>query len=258
MRNPIAHALLRTMKLKAKGLAPDELAYRVLPSFLLELITKYLRVTCVGLEKIPKKGPVIVIANHSGFMGFDALMIVHQIHGKLKRLPRIIAHKMWFIRPEISVPARKMGLVPATMDNGFKILERGQCLLLFPEGEEGNFKPSSQAYKLRRFRRGFVRLALRTGAPIIPSFVIGAEESNINLSQIRWAKHVIGIIVPVPLNVIPLPARWHIEFLDPIYLPKDPEKAEDIEYVTKLSREIRHQLQKQLHQHLKERKTIFL
>ncbi len=258
LRNPIAHAVMRTLKLRSKGLSPEELAYKVLPSFLLELITRYLRVTCTGLEKIPKKGPVIIIANHSGFMGFDALMIVHHVHAKVKRLPRIIAHKMWFIRPEISVPARKMGLVPATIDNGFGILERGQMLLLFPEGEEGNFKPSSKAYKLRRFRRGFVRLALQTGAPIIPSVVIGAEESNINLTQIRWAKHVLGIIIPVPLNVIPLPARWHIEFLDPIYLPKDPKKAQDMEYVTKLSREIRLRLQRQLHKNLKDRKTIFL
>jgi len=258
MRNPIAHALLKTLKLRSKGLTKEDLAYHVLPSFLLEIITRYLRVECVGLEKIPKKGPCIVIANHSGFMGFDALMILHQIHTKVKRLPRIIAHKIWFIRPEISVPARKMGMVPATMGNGGKILEKGQMLLLFPEGEEGNFKPSSQAYKLRRFRRGFVRLALQTGAPIIPSLVIGAEESNINLSQIRWAKQVIGIIIPVPLNIIPLPARWHIEFFDPIYIEKNPEKADDLEYVTKISREVRLKMQKQLHQILKERKAIFL
>ena len=115
-----------------------------------------------------------------------------------------------------------------------------------------------QPYRLRRFKRGFVRLALRTGAPIVPTVVIGAEETHITLSQIRWAKHLIGIIIPIPLNVIPLPAKWTIRFLEPILLEKDPEKAEDIEYVTKLSRQIRRSLQKSLTAELRQRKRVFL
>ncbi|MFM8316202.1 MAG: 1-acyl-sn-glycerol-3-phosphate acyltransferase, partial [Deltaproteobacteria bacterium] len=151
-----------------------------------------------------------------------------------------------------------LGLVPATLDNGLKILEKKQGLILFPEGEEGNFKPTRYRYRLRRFRRGFIRLALQTGAPIVPVAVIGAEETNITLSQIRWAKELLGIIIPVPLNVIPLPAKWHIKFLKPIYLEKNREKANDMEYVTKLSRQIRLRLQRDLHKELKKRDRIFL
>jgi 1-acyl-sn-glycerol-3-phosphate acyltransferase len=258
MRNIFAQTMLKALKLRSEGASREDLAYRVLPSFLLDIITRYLRVDAEGFEHIPKRGPVIVIANHSGYMGFDALMLGHQIFQRTKRLPRIIAHKMWFLRPEIAVPAKKMGMVPATLDNGLKILQKKQMLLLFPEGEEGNFKPTIQAYKLKRFRRGFVRLALKTGAPIVPAVVIGAEETSITLGQIRWAKEILGIIIPVPLNVIPLPARWAIKFGEPIVLEKDPEKAEDIEYVTKLSKHIRTQLQKQLNDELRKRKTIFI
>jgi len=244
--------------LKSTGLSKEDIAYKVLPHFLLEIFTKYLRVQSEGFENVPPKGPVIFIANHSGFMGFDALMIGHQIYLKTKRVPRIIAHKIWFLRPEISVHAKRLGLIPATLDNGLKILKKNQGLILFPEGEEGNFKPTKYRYRLRRFRRGFIRLALQTGAPIVPVAVIGAEETNITLSQIRWAKDLLGIIIPVPLNVIPLPVRWHIKFMEPIYLEKDEEKANDMEYISKLSRQFRARLQKDLHDQLKKRERIFL
>ena len=243
--------------LAVSGLNKQEIAYRALPNFLLELMTRYLRVSCRGIENIPKSGPYIVIANHSGYMGFDALMIGHQIHQAKKSVPRIIAHKLWFLHPEFSVHIKKLGLIPATIENGFKILERGQPLILFPEGEEGNFKPTRLRYRLKRFRRGFIRLALRTGAPIIPSFVIGAEETHITLSQIRWAKELLGVLIPIPLNVIPLPVKWHICFLPPIYIEKQPERADDIPYVTKLSREIRLNLQREIHSALKKREHIF-
>ncbi len=244
--------------LEKRGLTREELAYKVLPLFLLDIIQRYLRVTTKGIEHVPKKGPCIVIANHSGFMGFDALMLSYQIVSLRKRIPKIIAHKLWFLVPEISVAAKKFGFVPATYDNGLTYLRKKDLLLLFPEGEEGNFKPTRYRYRLRRFRRGFVRLALKTGAPIIPSIVIGAEETNITLSQIRWAKELLGIIIPVPLNVVPLPVKWHIQYFPPIHLKKDPEKAEDIEYVTHLSRKIRRDLQAHMNDALRNRRRIFL
>lgn len=252
----IGKALSRV--LKTRNLSKEELAYRVLPGFLLDIVTKYLRVTVEGISNIPKTGPYILIANHSGYMGFDALMVGHQVFKARNVIPKIIAHKMWFIRPEISVHVEKMGLIPATFENGLEILEGGEPLLLFPEGEEGNFKPTAYRYRLRRFRRGFIRLALKTGVPIIPVAVIGAEETHITLSQIRWAKEVIGIIVPVPLNLVPLPAKWKIKVMKPIQFDRNPEKADDMAFVTRLSREVRVKLQKELHAQLKKRHTIFL
>lgn len=256
MRDFLGRAINRA--LEKAGLTREELAYRVLPFFVLELIKRYLRVQTVGTRFIPKSGSCIIVANHSGFMGFDALMLVHQIFHSTRRNPQIIAHKLWFFNPKISVHAEKLGLVPATFENGLCKLEAEEALILFPEGEEGNFKPSRHRYRLRRFRRGFVRLALMTGAPIIPAVVIGAEETNITLGQVKWAKQLFGILIPIPFNVMPLPAKWKIKFLKPIRLEKDPEKATDIQYVTTLSRRIRLHLQQEIHAELRRRDTVFV
>ncbi|MBY0369547.1 acyltransferase family protein [bacterium] len=256
MASLLGRALLKAIE--RTGKTPDELAYRVLPRFILEVLERYLRVTTQGVGNLPRKGPYILIANHSGFMGFDALMLTHQVAKARKKVPHIIAHKLWFFTPEISVHAHRFGLVPATYENGLAILQRGEPLILFPEGEEGNFKPSSKRYHLRRFRRGFMRLALETGVPIVPAVVIGAEETHLTLSQIRAAKPLIGTIIPVPLNVIPLPAKWKIRFLKPIRIEKKPEKAKDQAFVTAQSRKIRLQLQKELSKEVKKRQKVFL
>jgi 1-acyl-sn-glycerol-3-phosphate acyltransferase len=191
-------------------------------------------------------------------MGFDALMLGHQIYRKKRRLPRVIAHKLWFLRKEISVHAAKLGMVPATFENGVKILEQDELLLLFPEGEEGNFKPTRFRYRLRRFRRGFVRLALATGATIVPAVVIGAEETHITLSQLKWAKPLIGIIIPIPFNVFPLPAKWSIRFLEPIRIEKNLERAQDLAYVNSQAKRIRHKLQRGINEELRLRRTVFI
>lgn len=256
MRNIFAEAFDKA--LRTRGLSRQDLAYKVLPSFLLDIIQKYLRVEVDGLENLPQEGPFIVIANHSGFMGFDAVMLGHQLYQHLGRVPRIIAHKLWFLVPEISVHAHKLGLVPATFENGLTILKKNQPLILFPEGEEGNFKPTRYRYRLQRFRRGFVRLALSTGAPVVPAIVVGAEETHITLSQVRWAKEILGIIVPVPLNVIPLPAKWHIRFLPPIHIEKNLELLKDEEHLNKVSQDTRTYLQRALQDDLRNRKTIFV
>src|SRR5690606_11844498 len=117
--------------------------------------------------------------------------------------------------------ARRLGCIEASLNEGVEALRRNQLLLIFPEGEEGSFKPSSEAYRLREFRTGFVRMALLTGAPVVPCLVIGAEETHICLGRLRFrlpgGKKKSSL--PVPLNWLPLPARWRIRFLKPIHFP---------------------------------------
>ncbi|MEK6553885.1 MAG: hypothetical protein AABZ31_01490, partial [Bdellovibrionota bacterium] len=114
----------------------------------------------------------------------------------------------------------------------------------------------SKAYELQEFRRGFVRMALQTGAPIVPTIILGAEETHINLKQIRLTKFLRGSILPLPLNVIPLPVKWKIIFLKPIYLPYKPASARDSKLVHEIAGEIREQVQSAIAKEMKNRQLF--
>ena len=231
---------------------------RGLPHFVVEVRTKYFRIEVEGLEHIPKKGSGLITANHSGYSGFDAFMLCHHIYQNLNRTPRVLTHHFWFLNQTTAIPAQKMGFIEANRKNGLETLQKKKLLVIFPEGEYGNFKPTTKRYELQPFKKGFVRVALETGAPIIPSLVIGAEETHINLAQLKFTKYIRGVVLPLPLNVIHLPARWKIKFLPPIHLEHGPEALEDDRLIRRLTEDIQDYMQIELTKEAKARKFIFL
>ncbi len=238
--------------------APKEvLIYRIMPKFCLEIVRKYFRLEVEGLENIPKKGRALLIPNHSGYSGFDAVIIGNEVHNHLSRIPRILTHRLWFFTKATSIPAQKMGFIEATTQNGLKLLEKNNLVVLFPEGENGNFKPTSHKYRLQEFKRGFVRMALKTRAPIVPVLVIGAEETHINLKKLKFTKYLIGSVLPLPLNIVPLPVKWKIKFLEPIVLPYGPDAVNDAELVHEIADDIRDTMQEVLTKELASRKSVF-
>jgi len=241
-----------------KDLDRDLLLYRVMPRFVLEIIRKYFRLQVEGEENIPKRGRAIVVPNHSGYAGFDAFMLGNEIRNRRARIPRILAHHLWFINKTTAIPLEKMGITEATTNNGLALLKKNNIIILFPEGEYGNFKPIKQRYRLQDFKRGFVRMAILTGSPIIPTVVIGAEETHITLKQLKFTKYLVGTVLPVPLNVIPLPAKWKIKFLKPVHLDYPPSAADDKALVHKISRQIRDLIQFQIDQELRKRSYIYI
>ncbi len=229
----------------------DRLLYRVIPRFLMEIANKYFRVEIEGLEFLPKHGPIIFAPNHSGVTGFDAMILAYEIGKRLKRKPIVLTHHLWFLTQTTAIPAKKLGFVEATYKNGVEALKKKQAIIIFPEGEAGNFKVSSKSYVLQEFRRGFVRLALETKAPIVPTLVIGAEETHINLKSIRLTKYLRGLVIPLPLNIIPLPSKWKIIFMEPISLPFDQTSAKDRELVCDLAMDIQEKMQSRLQKELR-------
>lgn len=236
-----------------KNLDRDTLLYRVLPHLMMEIMRKYFRLEVEGLENIPKKGAAIIAPNHSGYTGFDALLLAHIIHKEIHRIPRVLTHHFWFLTKTTAIPAQKMGFTEATFENGLHELKKNNLILLFPEGEYGNFKPTSQMYQLQEFKRGFVRMALATQSPIVPTLVIGAEETHINLSQLKFTKFLRGTVLPIPLNIIPLPVKWKIKYLPPIRLPYSPTALDDRELVHEITQEIQEQMQEALSEEIQKR-----
>jgi 1-acyl-sn-glycerol-3-phosphate acyltransferase len=141
--------------------------------------------------------------------------------------------------------------------------------MAFPEGAKGTGKPFSERYRLQRFGRGgFVEVALRTGAPIVPVAVVGAEEIYPKLADAQPLARAIGApFVPItptfpwlgPLGLIPLPSRWRIEFCEPVELSEyGPEAAHDQRLLFDISEQVRETIQEKLYENLVKRGSTFL
>ncbi len=236
----------------------ETLLYKLLPHFFLELMKTYFRVQVEGADNLPKRGRALITPNHSGVSGFDAMVLHHEIMRASGRYPRVLTHHLWFLTETTAIPAQRLGFIEATTKNGVRSLLKNQLVVLFPEGESGNFKPSSQAYQLQEFKRGFVRIALQTQSPIIPTLILGAEEAHVNLSRLKLTKFLRGLVLPLPLNLIPLPSKWKIIFLAPIRLPYGAEAADDKELVHELADELQEKMQAALNRELARRGSAFI
>ena len=228
------------------ALSKDELLYKVFPRLFMEILKKYFRLEIEGLENIPKSGAVLIVPNHSGFSGIDALLLSYILQQNTKRIPRVLTHHLWFLTDKTALPAQKLGFIEANYENGVRLLKKNNLVVLFPEGEHGNFKPTSKKYQLQEFKRGFIRMSLATQAQIVPTIVLGAEETHINLKKLKFTKFLRGLVLPLPLNILPLPAKWKIVFLKPISLPFEASKINDSELCRELALEIQEDLQKSI------------
>jgi 1-acyl-sn-glycerol-3-phosphate acyltransferase len=158
--------------------------------------------------------------------------------------------------------------VRASQENGERLLRRGELAGVFPEGVKGVGKPFKNRYQLARFGRGgFVRLALRTGAPIVPCAVIGAEEIHPAIGSLNWLGKPFGLpFLPItpsfpllgPLGMLPLPSKWWLDFADPIDTTAyGPEAADDPILVNRLSEQVRSRIQRMIDSRLARRRSIW-
>lgn len=223
-----------------------------------DILSKYFRLEIEGLEHLPKSGKALITPNHSGFSGLDALLLGYGIYKNSKRIPRILTHKLWFISKFTTQTANRFGFIEASIKNGVQLLSKNNLVVIFPEGESGNFKPSSQKYRLQEFHRGFIRMALTTQSPIVPCLILGAEEANINLKQSYFVRKLFGLKFPMPLNLLPFPSKWKIKFLPPIHLPFLEEATQDPDLIQELAQEIQENMQESISRELAKRKYVYV
>lgn len=220
------------------------------------LFRRYFRVRCSGMEHIPAEGRAVLVANHAGVLPYDALMLMTAFSEELMppRVLRPLIEDLFYHAPFLGPLLYRLGCVRACQENGHALLEEDKPVLVFPEGYQGLGKPFAQRYRLRRFGRGgFIKLALRTRAPIVPVAVVGAEEIHPILGKLSLFSKAFRVpyfpITPTfpalgPLGLLPLPSPWMIRFGEPIVLPHEPEQADDPLLVNRLVEEIRAHVQR--------------
>lgn len=247
-----------------------ELTRDVLVPSLRPLYEKWFRVEVHGIENVPSTGGALIVANHSGTIALDSLMtqVALADHHPEHRELRMLGADLVFALPFIGNLARRAGHTLACNPDAERLLASGELVGVWPEGFKGIGKPYSERYKLQRFGRGgFVSAALRTGAPIIPTSIVGAEEIYPILADAKLLARLLGLpyfpITPTfpwlgPLGAIPLPSKWHIEFGEPIATDVFTEgAADDPMLMFNLTDQVRETIQHTLYKLLMQRRSIF-
>jgi 1-acyl-sn-glycerol-3-phosphate acyltransferase len=235
------------------------------------LYRNYFRVRALGVNRIPAEGPALIVGNHSGTVALDSLMVNHAVtteHAR-KRIIRNMAADLVYQLPVVGPLARKTGNAVACEEDALELLRRGELLGVYPEGYKGVGKGWSERYRLQRFGRGgFVEIALKARAPIVPVAVVGAEETYPMIANAKLLARALRFpyfpVTPTfpllgPLGLVPLPSKWIIEFGDPISLEEYPRDAvEDPMLVFELADSIRDRIQQMVLRNLRLRGSAFI
>jgi 1-acyl-sn-glycerol-3-phosphate acyltransferase len=216
-----------------------------------------------GLGNIPDSGPVLLVGNHSGGnLTPDTLVftLAFNTYFGVERAFYQLAHNLVLSMPGLG-QLRKFGTVAASQENARKALDSGAALLVYPGGDYEVHRPSWEGHRVDfGNRKGFIRLALDQGVPLVPVVSIGGQETALFLSRgeglarllrldkmFRLKVLPISLALPWGLNVgdmlghIPAPAKITIETLPPIDLQAefgpDPDVDEIYDHLMRLMQE---------------------
>ena len=138
-------------------------------------------------------------ANHSGNIPIDAMMLWNDVLRQTEppRVARGIADHFVPALPFIGTLFSRAGMVGGSAGNVRSLLDKGELLMIFPEGVPGIIKPWEDRYQLQTFRVGHAQMAIQHSCPIIPIGIVGAEEQLPSLySSKRLGKAVSRLPIP--------------------------------------------------------------
>lgn len=264
----LARLLEPPERLDRHGMDP-RLVERAAP--LVELLyASWWRTSVRAADNVPATGPALVVANHAGLVPWDALVLRHALrrdHPAHRDLRPLLDDRECDL-PVVGRFAVRMGGVRSSPEAADRLLADGGLIGVFPEGSAGARKPWSARYRIQRFGRGgFVRVALRARAPIIPCAVVGSEEASPGISRAGWLADRLGIpllsanpyLRVGPAAILPLPSRWSLRFGEPIDLEGHaPEEEHDPAVVNALTEQVREALQAMLDEDVSARASVFL
>jgi 1-acyl-sn-glycerol-3-phosphate acyltransferase len=191
----------------------NTIGVRILRATLLLLMRILFRIEHGGMQNVPRDGPLLIVANHVTY--FDPFWIAVRIYRRL----RFMAWDKIFGIPIAGPVFNWLGAFPVSLENpesgayksALGILQRGGALMIFPEGGR------SPNGSLMRFKPGAARLAMRTGATVLPVAVRGGVKV---WNRAMW---------------LPRPAKVRVEYLKPIppaeFPPTETELTERVRHV---------------------------
>lgn len=223
------------------------------------LMDYWFRMQVDGWENIPDP-PALLIGIHSGGpLVWDAWTVGLQWwrHFGRERPLHGTAHDLLMGLPVLGSYFRKMGVLPARAESITAALEKGRDVALWPGGERDSMRPWTKRDEATLAgRKGFVRLAIRSGVPIVPISTVGGPDAmpvlatgrrvakTLRLDKIARLK-MFPIAVQVPWGIspavlpeVPLPTKIRTAFQEPIELDGDPERADDEQYVEQVYEDV--------------------
>ncbi len=210
----------------AYGFHPETARAMLTPSAL--LYRNYFRVETFDIDRVPEGG-LLLIANHSGQFAYDGSMLsmAMLLEAEPPRLCRGMGEYFLWKVPFMGIMASRVGTLVGTPENCKKMLQAGECVMVFPEGARGANKPFRKRYQLQGFGSGFMRLALEAGVPIVPVGIVGAEEQQPGFANLEGVGRRLGLpSLPITISMpwlgllgpmFALPVKYRIYFGEPIY-----------------------------------------
>lgn len=217
-------------------------------NYIYPLYKDYFKVRLFGKENVQDK-QYMVISNHSGQIAIDGLLIgtAFSLEIQPPRILRPMVERFFTNLPFINKWASECGAVLGDRDNCMNLLERGESLLIFPEGVRGVAKSTKDYYKVQEFTRGFYRMAIKAGIEILPLAVVGAEEVFPYVYQAKGVAKKLGLpALPLSANYFPLPSPIDIYIGEPIKpnssISDDPSDGEIDPLIDEIEARIQHMI----------------
>ena len=270
LRRRLGSAGMRGLPAEVDDFGMDAGALERFRPWLERLYTRWWRVEVAGLDAVPHGRACLFVANHSGLLPWDGLMICHALARSDvgAERPRFLVADWLFSLPFAQPLLTRLGGVRACRENAERLLRSGRSVVAFPEGAKGATKVFRQRYRVQRFGRGgVVRTAISARAPLVPVAVVGAEEIHPVLFKVETAARAVGLpFVPVtptfpalgPLGLLPLPSKWWIGFGAPISTDDlELDAADDELLVWRLTEQLRAAVQEMVDAGLRRRPSVW-
>jgi 1-acyl-sn-glycerol-3-phosphate acyltransferase len=204
----------------------------------LERFAAYFRPEVRGFERLPAKGPFLVVGNHSGGQippDLPVLLTAWWRERGVEEPVYALFHSFILGLPGVGAALARAGAVEAGPEAAEEVLRGGGILVDFPGGDHEVFRPWRERNRIEfGGRLGFVRLALRTQVPVVPAVSVGAHESLVVLARgERVAKalrldrlfriKVMPLVAGPPFGIVPggiptwpLPTKITVELGEPV------------------------------------------